>query len=189
MKTMLATVAVWLVVTGGPFAQTGPTVRIGAADAPVVLTFFADLGSEPAAHAAIVLRTLLERYPERLAVEVRLRPADGQMHPAEAAVVAAAQQERGWQMVELLLANQDRRHGRDFSAMARQLQLDEDRFAAAMADEPAARARVDDDLAEAAALKLPKGMAVVADGKPVTPTVSEVEAQFASLLGTPRDAK
>ena len=187
MTRTLATFVVWLMVFVVGFAQSAaPTARAGATDAPVVLTLFADLASEPSAHAAIVLRRLLERYPERVAVEIRLRPADGETHPAEAAVVAAALQERGWEMVELLLANQDRRHGRDFSAMAKQLRLDEDQFAAGIANESAARARVEDDLAEAVALKLPKGTVIVADGKPVKPTAAEIEAQFASLLGTPK---
>lgn len=176
----------WFLASSSLLAQTPALPRAGAANAPVVLTLFADLGSEPAAQAATVLRALLERYPERVAVEFRLRPADGQMHPAEAAVVAATEQQRGWEMVELLLANQDRRHGRDFTAMAAQLRIDADLFASTMSNEDAARVRVEADLAEAAALKLPKGTIVVADGKPVKPTVADIEAQFASLLGTPK---
>lgn len=157
----------------------------GVAEPAVVIQFFADLDSAPASHAAAVVRALLERYPQRLAVDFHPRPADGQLHPADVAVVAAAAQQRGWQMAELLLANQDRRHGRDFAAMARQLELDTDRFAQAMSDEAGATQVVKASLAEAARLKVPKDAFLFVNDEPVPATIANFEAKFGGLLGEP----
>ena len=72
-----------------------------------------------------------------------------------------------------------RRSDDDFKAMLRQLRLDADRFAAAVSA-PDADTAVADDVAKAAALKLPKDAAILLDGEPlrVPLKLTELEARL-----------
>ncbi|MGC4081193.1 MAG: thioredoxin domain-containing protein [Vicinamibacterales bacterium] len=167
-------------------AQT-PAARAGAENAPVVVSVYADLDAPQGAPAAVVARVLLDRYPGRVAVHFHHRPADGTVHAADAAVVAAAAQQRGWEMAELLLANQGQRDPGALSLMARMLELNLDAFAAAMADPNAAAAVVQADAEEVARLRLAADTVLVVNGEAVKTMTSEIERRFGSLLGAPTD--
>jgi NhaA family Na+:H+ antiporter len=103
--------------------------RRGPDEAPVVLVAYADFQCPHCAHAAGMLRALLERFGSRLQVIHRHFPLTD-VHPhaqlaAEAAEAAAAQG-KFWPMHDRLYAAQDRLGERDLLRHAAELDLDVD---------------------------------------------------------------
>jgi protein-disulfide isomerase len=138
----------------------------GPADAPVLVTVFADLRAPAASRAAIVIQALLEERPAGVRVAFRHHPARGVADAVDHAVRAAGAQDRFWEMLGLVLANQDRASLHDVSGMARQLGLDVPAFAAALAASAGADA-IEADVADARRLRLPDGLAVFVGETPV----------------------
>lgn len=144
-----------------------------------VITIHADLESQTASRAMVVLRGFVERYPGLAAIEFHVAPPGGELRAVDRAVVAAQAQNAGVRMAELILANPGRRTVDDLSAMARQLELDERSFREALA-----RDTVDDavatDMATAAAAKPPRPVTVAINGQVLAapPTLADLESRL-----------
>jgi protein-disulfide isomerase len=106
----------------------------GPEKAVVEIVEFCDFESEACARVAVVLHVLVETYPDDVRLTFRhVAPPDHQADLLSySAVLAAAGQQRGWEMWDMVFANQDRRTREGLMLMARQLRLDEQRFAEAL---------------------------------------------------------
>jgi protein-disulfide isomerase len=113
-----------------------PPVR-GSPDAAVVITEFADFQCPFCASARSTLDQLLREYPHKVKLEYRNFPlafhADSML--AHRAAAAAGEQGKFWEMHDLIFSNQRAMKRDDLFAMARNLNLDMDRFAADLQSE------------------------------------------------------
>jgi protein-disulfide isomerase len=170
-------------------AQTMPALpRIGPDKPPVTVVFFADFADPECGAAAVVLKALLAGDPERIALVFRHRPAPGRPErlPAHYAAVAAGEQDRFWEMAEVLFANQMTQRPADLAAMAAQIGLDGERFAADLSN-AALQARVAQDLKDAATLKVTAVPSFVINGRTVAgrKTLGELTDLVAEALAAP----
>lgn len=154
MKTLVLSASLLLaaaVSAQGPTPLPGaaPAVRAGAADGPVQLTVFCDIEAEACARLVIVLRRVVETYPEQVGVTFRHHASDGhKLSPlAYRSVLAAARQGKGWEMLDMACANRDRLDDAGLLSMASQLGLDVQGFAAATAAGDIAQVLEDDEAA------------------------------------------
>ena len=88
----------------------GPlVVRTGAAGGAVQLTVFCDIEEEACQRLVIVLRRVVETYPEQVGVTFRHHAAEGhtQSPLAYRSALAAARQGKGWEMLDMVCANPD----------------------------------------------------------------------------------
>jgi protein-disulfide isomerase len=110
-------------------ADVGMPAR-GPADAPVTITEFCNFESEDCGRMAVVLRALIDTYPDHVRLTFRHLAAETQVQSprAYAAVLAAAQQGRTWDMWDMVFANQDRLSEAGLRSMAAQLGLDGNQF-------------------------------------------------------------
>jgi protein-disulfide isomerase len=133
---------------------------------------FCDFESEPCARMAVVLHALAETYPEDVRVVFRhVAPPDRQPDLLSySAVLAAAEQERGWEMWDMVFANQDRLARDGLMSMARQLQLDETLFTAAL-DDGTVESVVTADLEAATREGIAGGPALIVNGKRMSDAV------------------
>lgn len=167
-------------------AQKMPALpRLGPDTPPVTVVYFADFADPECGAAAVVLKSLLAGDPERIALVFRHRPSPGRPErlPAHYAAVAAGEQDRFWEMFELLMANQKTQAPADLAAMAAQLELDPLRFASD-GNDPKALARVAADLEYAATLKVTATPTFVINGRAVVgrKTLGELRDLVAEVL-------
>lgn len=162
--------------------------RLGPERAPVTIVFFADFADPECGAATVVLKALLAGDPDRIALVFRHRPAPGRPDrlPAHHAAVAAGEQDRFWEMFELLMANQKTHAPADLGAMAAQLELDLSRFAAD-GNDPKTLARVAADMDDAAAHKVTATPAFVINSRTVIgrKTLGELRDLVAEALAAP----
>jgi protein-disulfide isomerase len=116
---------------------SGADHRLGPMGAELTIVEYGDFECPVCKQAAPVLKHLIRRFPQRVALVFRHYPLKA-IHPhalraAEAAECAGAQG-RFWQMHELLFANQGRLSTRYLLMYAERLQLDLGRFRREMAD-------------------------------------------------------
>jgi len=128
---------------------------IGAEGAPVTLVIFADVGGVTAGGLGVIVHGLVEKYAAELRICFRHAPAADQPEHvlANRAAIAAGEQGKFWQMLDLLLANQARQGIEHLSAMAAQLGLDTTRFSEDI-DSVTTHQRIDADHQQAASLKI-----------------------------------
>lgn len=162
-----AAVVGWAAVVSPAVAQesAAPSVQAGRADAPARLEVFCDL--EVGACGALVrtLGRVFDERPDTVAVSFRhLAAAEHLRSPAAyRAALAAARQDRGWAMLDLLYANPDQRDGERIAAMAVRLGLDAARFARDI-DDPVNAEVIEADAAEAARLDVRSAPALFLNG-------------------------
>lgn len=124
-------------------------MTLGLADAPIRLTLFADFGSRLSAEAVWRMKRLLWQYPKRVRLEIRHFPMAYHLDspPLHQAVLAAAEQGKGWEMLDLLLVLQERPTATEIDDIAAKLGLDTEQFGQALVDDRvAARLREDRQL-------------------------------------------
>jgi protein-disulfide isomerase len=145
----------WIALGSPAIAQepAAPSVRAGKPDAPARFEVFCDLDVKACGALVRTLGRVLDEQPETVAVTFRhLAPAGhAGSHLAYRAALAAARQDRGWSMLDLLYANPDQRDGDQVGAMAVRLGLDAERFARDI-DDPSIARVTEADAAEAARL-------------------------------------
>jgi protein-disulfide isomerase len=127
-----------------PFSGTDLAVPVSATDhvlgaehAPVVLVEYGDFECPTCKQAAPTVRMLLERFANRVRVVFRHFPLeDAHPHALAAAEAAesAGEQDRFWEMHDLLFANQEHLTVRHLQGYAERLGLDMARFSAEMDD-------------------------------------------------------
>ena len=149
-----------------PAAEAPFVLRAGPADATRQLTAFCDFEDAACARLVVVLRSVLESRPENLSIVFRhLAPATHrQSRLAYRAALAAARQGRGWEMLDMALANQDRLHDQGLQGMAAQLGLDLARFVADTGVDAVSQV-LDDDAEEAKKLGVESVPALFLNGK------------------------
>lgn len=166
MRRVLVGIAVAALSVAAAAAQEGaPAVRAGSADGPAQFTVFCDVSEEACARLVVVLAGVLDDFKGQVGVTFRHHaPKDQEpAHLAYRAVLAAARQGRGWQMLDLVCANGDRLDDAGLKSMAAQLGLDRARFEADAASTEAYLV-AEQDAQEAAALKLDAAPAVFLNG-------------------------
>lgn len=161
----------------------------GPIEAPATLVIFADLGSAAASGLGVILHGLTERYPTELKVYFRHTPAADRPERmlAHQAALAAGEQGKFWEMLDLLLSSQAR-HGRaQFSEMAAQLELDAARFSADI-DGDTARQRISADQGQATVLKVAASPTFFVNGVRMTgrKTLTDLAARIDAALAAGR---
>jgi protein-disulfide isomerase len=98
----------------------------GPEEAPVVLTIFSDFQSPLSAQAAIMLKELLSRYPEKIRLVFKHFPLPfhQQAELAHEAALAAGEQGKFWEMHDLLFQNQQNLRPEQLLKYAKSLGLD-----------------------------------------------------------------
>ncbi len=189
MKTIAIGLLLTLAGVGPAPAQETRAARTSAAGATVTVLFYGDVTSPRAAQAAVVLRALMERHPNQVAVEFHHHyPAnvEAQSRIGDLAIAAAAAQGCEWDMVQLVVGNQDRHSPADAVGMARQLQLDVPLFEMAVQSGDVAL-QVAADASNSARLKLPPEVALVIGEETIAqPTLDLLEARLAKALESAR---
>ena len=125
----------------------------GPISAPLTLVEYGDFECPFCAKATGTAREIRQRFGDDLRYVFRHLPLVD-VHPhaelAARAAVAADQQEKFWEMHDLLFAHQDKLEYQDLLSYAAQLELNIDQFAAALqSEEVATRVRMDVESAEA----------------------------------------
>jgi protein-disulfide isomerase len=171
IRFAIATAVVVLLVASGAGAQSAaaPTaVRAGSAAGPVQMTIFCDLEEDACQRLVVVLRRVVDSYPQQLGITFRHHAADAhkQSPLAYRSVLAAARQGEGWEMLDLVCANPDRLNDAGLRSMAAQLRLDVDRFVADTAAADVSQV-LDDDAAAARAQGVKTVPDVFLNGAPV----------------------
>lgn len=127
--------------------EVGDVPQKGAKEPKATLIAFMDFECPFSARAARTLDALLARYKDDLRIAFRHYPL--YFHPnamnAALAAVAAEQQDKFWEMADLLLANQQNLTRPHLDKLAAGLGLDMAKFADAFAD-PNNKARVENDV-------------------------------------------
>jgi protein-disulfide isomerase len=102
----------------------------GTADSKATLVMFTDFGNPACGSAGVILRGLLEIYPEQLRIVFKhnLPPNQPDRLLVHEAARAAEAQGKFWEMHDLLLQNQRTQSRTDLIGIASQLQLDDARF-------------------------------------------------------------
>ena len=160
---------------GVSLALASQAPQAPAAPPAHVIAVYADLDTAAALRAFVVLRAFSEKHPGVAAIDVHVNPPDGRARAVDRAAIAARGLKAALPMAELIAINQGQRTDDDFVTMARQLRLEQDRFRAALAAD--VDAAVAEDVAAAAALKLPRDVAVVIDGEPLRAPVTLAELE------------
>jgi len=176
-------VAVVLWAGGAAAAPQHVAPVTGPADARAQLEVFLDFTDEASGRLAVVIDTLRARYPSDVQVTFRHLPPESDQVAAlpHRAAIAADRQQRFWDMARLLFANQGK-HGRDdLLGMARQLELDLDKFTADL-DDPAVDDVLAEDRARASAVKAGRVPVVRLNGATVAGehTLKQFEALMAA---------
>ncbi|MBK6917598.1 MAG: thioredoxin domain-containing protein [Deltaproteobacteria bacterium] len=125
------------------------------AKAKVTIVACTDFDCPACARGAKVLQTLRERYGDALAIQFR-HNAPGGRHTADAAhlaAIAAARQDKFWQLHDLLYANKSARSEAALAKLAAQADIELEAWNLARTDE-ALRARIQEDTAACASLGL-----------------------------------
>jgi protein-disulfide isomerase len=138
-------------------AASGPAQAIdlknapvqGPAEALISLVEFSDFECPFCAQSTSVIRSVLAAYPTqvRFAFKSYPLPFHRESHLAHEAALAAREQGKFWEMHDLLFASQDKLSREDLIEKARRLNLDLQRFTAAL-DDHRFRAAVDADRQE-----------------------------------------
>jgi protein-disulfide isomerase len=164
-----------------PSVDSPPAVRSGAASGPVQLTVFCDIEEEACQRLVVVLRRVVETYPEQVGVTFRHHPAAGHTQSALAyrSALAAARQGRGWELLDMACANPDRLTEAGLRSMAAQLQLDVDKFVSDT-DAVDVNQRLEEDEKEAETLKVASVPAMFLNGTRV-PDASTFDAIDAAI--------
>lgn len=162
---------------------------LGAEDAPATLVIFADLGEVMARGLGVILHGLTERYPAALRVCFRHAPAaDQPAHLlAHRAAIAAGEQGKFWEMLDLLLANPDRQGSEHLPAMAAQLALDRTRFSEDL-DSVLAHQRLDEDRRQARLLNVAANPTFFVNGVRLTgfKSLDELSSQIDAVIAASR---
>lgn len=110
---------------------------LGPEHAPVVVVEYGDFQCPTCKQAAPTVRLLLERYANRVRVVFRHFPLE-EAHPhalaAAEAAESAGEQDKFWEMHDLLFANQDHLAVKHLHSYAERLGLDMARFTAELDD-------------------------------------------------------
>lgn len=140
-------------------------VRAGSPEGSARITVFCDVSDEACSRLVVVFAGLLDEFPDQMGLTFRHHaPEDLEAaHRAYRAVLAAARQGRGWQMLGLVSANGERLEDAGLRSMAAQLDLDLTRFGADR-ESPEAYGVAERDSQEAATLKLDAAPAVFLNG-------------------------
>jgi protein-disulfide isomerase len=140
-------------------------VRAGSPVGPAQFTVFCDVSDDACGRLVVVFAGLFDEFPDQVGLTFRHHaPQEAEpAHLAYRAVLAAARQARGWQMLGLVCANADRLDDAGLRSMAAQLGLDLARFGAD-AGSAEAHFAADQDSQEAATLKLDSAPAVFMNG-------------------------
>jgi protein-disulfide isomerase len=145
---------------GAQAPETGP------ADAPVTIVEFVDFASEPSARLAFMLKALADTYPTEVRIVFKHDPSAS--HPeailAHEAALAAAAQDKFWEMSDIVFSNQSRLQRADLVGMAMQLGLDRKRFETDL-DSGLLQDPIDRDRQEAAGLHAKTAPVCVFNGK------------------------
>ena len=193
LTTIVALPAVSASVSGQvPAIETIDVIgaeSLGPDDAPARLVIFADVGGDGAGGLGVILHGLTERYPTTLKVYFRHVPAaDRPGHTlAHLAALAAGEQGKFWEMLDLLLSNQARQ-GRDhLVGMAAQLDLDVARFSEAI-ESAAAPERISSDQQQGAALRVGVNPTFFVNGLRLTgrKTLAELATQIDAAIAASR---
>jgi protein-disulfide isomerase len=110
--------------------KNAPEISFGAANAPVILTWFSDLQSGLSVQATLLVRKLIGSHPGQIRLVFKNRPLEthpGAMLLHEAAMAANAQG-KFWQMHDLIIASPSKASRQDVMAYAQRLGLDQARF-------------------------------------------------------------
>lgn len=127
-----------------------PEIALGPVSAPVTITWYDDLSSPLTRQADAVIRSLIQQYPNHVRVVFRNRPLSlysGAEIVHEAAMAAAANN-KFWEMEQLIAARRSPAQTFDLLGYASQLGFDKSLFAAAL-DSRMYRPTVEADLLEA----------------------------------------
>ena len=137
----------------------------GGADPRVTILVFSAFACPYCAEANAQLDTLRARYGDRLEVVFKHYPLgmDRAGYLPHEAALAAAEQDKFWPMHDRLFAHQPSLTPEVVARLAREIGLDEARFAAALASRRF-RAQVDRDIAEARALNVRAAPTFFVDG-------------------------
>src|SRR4051812_7920128 len=188
-RFILAALAAAVAIAPSVAAQSVLAPQRGEASAPVVVLLFSDFQCPYCARVGPILQQLREQFPKDVQVVFKHTPLP--IHPdaalAHEAALEAAAQGKFWEMHDLLFANQQRLHPDQLLGYARQLGLDEARFARALQDRRH-RAAVERDLAEARALGLSSTPTLLINGRRIVgvPSAPAVTAAVkAALNGGP----
>ena len=147
-------------------AEAPLLVRVGAPGAARVLTVFCDLEEDACARLVLVLRTVQASRSSDLAVVFRhlAREDHRQSALGYRAALAAAAQGKGWEMLDLVLANGEHLHDEGLRGMGTQLGLDVGRLSADTAADAVSKV-LEDDARDAKGLKVEGVPALFLDGK------------------------
>ena len=161
---------------------------LGREDAPATLVIFADLGAVTAGGLGSSCTASSSATPRRCECAFGTSPAADQPDRvlAHRAALAAGEQGKFWEMVDLLLANRARLGSEQLLAMAAQLALDTTRFSEDI-DSVAVHQRIDVDRQQAASLKLGVTPVFFVNGVRLTgpKSLTELAAQIdAAIAGT-----
>ena len=161
----------------------------GPRDAPVTIVAFSDYACSGCLHIHSSLQTLLARYPDQLRVVQKRYPQDGTHQRARRAAeasVCAESQGLFWPYHEWLLHHSEPISHEELLGAARELGLDEERFARCL-DDPEVRRRVQLDLeaaraagVEAAPTLFVNGI-VLAGARPTEEYVRVIESELDRL--------
>jgi protein-disulfide isomerase len=164
---------------------------LGSDNAPVTLVIFADVGSVTTGGMGVILHGLVEKFPSALKVCFRHAPAADQPGHvlAHLAAIAAGEQGKFWEMLDLLLANRARHGSEDLLGMAAQLALDTTRFSQDL-DVVTAHQRIDDDRRQAQSLTIGANPTFFVNGVRLTgaKSLTELAAQIDSAIAATRGA-
>lgn len=118
----------------------------GAVMARVTIVEFSDFQCPHCGHAHPILRQLLREFEGDVRLVFRNYPLPGhpRANPAARAAVAAGNQDKFWEMADLLFEHQDTLEDEDLDRFATELGLDMARFHTDMAS-PETQARIDAD--------------------------------------------
>jgi protein-disulfide isomerase len=132
-------------------AAAGPELAKGEPNAPITMLWYSDLRSALTAKASDLVNQVMAAYPGQIRVVMKHRPLESRPESrlVHEAGVAAAAQEKFWEMHALILAEPAGPIGRDrLIDLARRAKLDEAPFVKDL-DGGAYRANVERDLEEA----------------------------------------
>jgi protein-disulfide isomerase len=139
----------------------------GSPDAPVTIVEFSDYECSYCAGAEVTVKRVLEAYPGKVRLVYRDLPLSIHPHAPKAAEAAhcAGEQQRYWDMHDVLFANQRALKVDDLKAHARKLGLDAAKFDACL-DSGRMAGKVDADRKAGEALGLDGTPTFFVDGRP-----------------------
>lgn len=164
----------------------------GPADAPVCIVEFSDFQCPHCAQAFHDLRALLHARPDVKVVfrYFPLDPAcnrlvDAPLHPnaclASCAAECAGQQGKFWDYHDVLFENQEHLERESLFRYAREMQLDLATFRTCL-DDPATRARVDEDVEAGIRLRIAQTPTLLINGRVVPGLKEPIHYQYAVII-------